>query len=135
MAIRVGFRLAVVIGTVLLAATSLGCPEANAIWVEEASTATSLVFRISTRRGGLDAIRPGYLQVTDCEDEPGTSRTLWMIVSEQNGDPLTRIAYGVAPSGYSTVTEARVLSSGCYTARLAGTGSVRFRVRDDGTIQ
>lgn len=128
MKMRYGVSLALV-GIAILVT---GCPKQTAIWVEEGSTSTRLLFRIASERGAEVPVNFQVLNVSRCE----SGERYWVISSTHEGvSPPLQVQYGVVPEGYATSVEAKPLGPGCYLASVIGTGRATFTIDDEGGIR
>lgn len=94
-------RVAASLGLAALAA----CPERTAVWIEQGSTATHLVFLVADTRGGHGRIALNDLRVAKCDDDPPRHHEYqWR------------------------------LTPGCYVVHISGTGWTQFDVSADGTV-
>jgi hypothetical protein len=121
------------IGTLAL----LACPERNAVWVEDGSTAMNLTFGVGRFRDGRGPALSDLpvFGVRQCLTGDESEVVVWQI---SRGDSLpavpTRIRYGEPPPGYNTTVGPRDLVPGCYEAFILGSGRARFRVGPDRTV-
>lgn len=133
--IRHPLRLTLVLGgTVAL----LACPEQTAVWVEDGSTATHMVFGVGRYRDRRDpplTELPTFI-VQRCTEPEADDDVVWQIAIDSSEAPVpSRIRYGEPPAGYVTKVGPRDLVPGCYDALTLGSGTVRFEVAPDGTVR
>jgi hypothetical protein len=104
-----------------------GCSFPLSLWVVSGSLARHLVFGISTRRYGVEVVRPTSIEVYRCADiyyrgddrgyYPPDHQLVWSASSRSDSSlkPTTRIAYGVPPAGLKNdVTPRELEIPGCY---------------------
>jgi hypothetical protein len=132
--IPVGVRLSVLlVGSLMV----LACPERTAVWVEEGSTATNLLFgvaRYRDRQGPPLSDLPTLI-VQRCTEPEADEDVVWQIVVGDSQPPVpTQIRYGEPPPGYRSRVAPRKLTPGCYLALILGSGRVTFEVASDGSV-
>lgn len=117
----------------------VACPEKNAVWVEDGSTATNLTFGVGSSRDGRGPPlgKLPTLAVVRCVPPGEAEDVIWQIAVAGPGEaPVpTRIRYGEPPRGYVSQVGPGELTPGCYEARTMGTGRVRFEVEPNGTVR
>jgi len=108
----------------------------SAVWVQPGSTATHLVFRISSRRGNEKPIWIGAFRVDRCGDDgsDATSAGLW-VIGNDSGGPVSRITYGAVPPGFTQYKTPLQLRPGCYRVTISGTGRTEFEIQSDGNVR
>ena len=114
-----------------LAATS-GCAARNAVWLEDGSTASKIVFRLAADRetGATPELFYG-LSVVTCKD----GNVMWTVGINSGDAPIpTRVTYGEPIPGFQTRVPPMRLTPGCYRVSISGPASARFQVRPDGSV-
>jgi hypothetical protein len=132
-----------------------GCQFALSLWVVTGSNARHLMFGISDRRDGGQAVRLTTIQVYRCVDiywrgtahgsYPPDSKLVWSAASgSTTAPPTTHFAYGRTPTGLKNVIEPHALEiPGCYFVHVyasdtmgdARSAAMGFRILQDGTIE
>jgi hypothetical protein len=104
-----------------------GCSFSLSLWVVSGSLARHLILGISTRRYGLELVRPSSIRVYRCADiyyrgndrgyYPPDRQLVWSASSRPDSGlkPTTRITYGAAPAGLKNDVAPHELEiPGCY---------------------
>jgi len=133
-----------------------GCQFALSLWVVTGSNARHLMFGISDRRDGGQAVRLRTIQVYRCVDiywrgaahgsYPPDSKLVWSAASgsDNRATPTTHFAYGRTLTGLKNVVQPHALETpGCYFVHVYASdamgddrsAAVGFRVLQDGTIE
>ena len=120
------------------ALTVLACPEQNAVWVEEGSSADSLVFGVGRFRDGrgppLSSV-PTFV-VLRCTEPDADEDVVWQVVVADSQAPVPdRIRYGTPPVGYHSTVGPQDLAPGCYQAAIVGSGRAAFEIASDGGVR
>jgi hypothetical protein len=131
---RIGLRLSLVL---VAAVTVLGCPEQTAVWVEDGSTATDLIFGVGRYRDGRGPPLSNLptLVVQRCTEPEADEDVVWQIAIRDIEAPVpARIRYGEPPPGYYSMVGPGDLTPGCYEADILGSGRVGFAIAPDGSV-
>jgi hypothetical protein len=115
-----------------------GCPVGYALWIQEGSTATHLVFRVSDLGEPTDPVRVTGLSVTpkSCQGRsfPDARSDVWRINGMGVAEKRSSFTYGQTPDGWEEVVRAAPLTTGCYVVWGAELPPRFFRVESDGRI-
>jgi len=112
----------------LVASVSWGCPPGGAAWLGSASGPWRPEFGVATQLGGDQSVGPTALIVAECAAN-GAPIVVWHIVPDAEMPPLpTRVRYGAAPEGYSTLVGAEPLHARCYHVSTKGTAELKFEL-------
>src|SRR5690349_11995263 len=107
---------------VIVGSIVAGCPEQTAVWVDDGTPVSELVFHLGRTPGRSRAIRVDFLTISSCTQASGPNAIAWAI-DRRTSALVDHIAYGVAPSGFVTARAAGELRPGCYYAEIQGEGS------------
>jgi hypothetical protein len=112
-----------------------GCSFGLSLWVVSGSLARHLVLGISTRRYGVEVVRPTSIEVYRCADiyyrgddrgyYPPDRQLVWSASSRSDSGlkPTTRITYGVPPGGLKNDVAPHELEiPGCYVVQAHAYG-------------
>lgn len=114
-----------------------GCQVHYALWIEEGSTSSNLVFRVSQVDDPLEPVRITGLSVTPkpCSDRlVPFAPDIWRINGMGVAGETSSISYGQTPAGWEEVVRAAPLTAGCYVAWGPQLPPRFFRVESDGRI-
>jgi hypothetical protein len=89
-------RAAACIGVAWLAS----CPEVSAVWIEEGSTASHLVFGMASKRGGHGNFAFYGLRVSNCDGPYIREGAVWLVLRSTGNQEVHRIVYGEPPPGF-----------------------------------
>ena len=114
----------------------LGCPrEQLAVWIEESSTADSLVFGLGDRyRSGPPTRRLDFFRVHPCPENRVWQAAIWDITGATPNPPST-ILFGHVPEGYTEqVSAPDPILPGCYAVYTNDGIATRFEVSQTGGV-
>jgi hypothetical protein len=127
----------------VLYAALAGCSHQTSIWVQEGSSADSLVFELGRERGRAVPVAMGFIRVDRCEAlraSPGVippvSRAAWVLEGiPQQAAEISSVRYGAAVPGYRELQPPAALErSGCYVVAISGTGETGFEIDPSGRV-
>ena len=110
------------------------CPEPSAVWIEEGSTASHLVFGMASTRGGHGDFAFYYLRVSNCGGPYMHEGAVWLISRHDGRAEVHRIVYGEPPPGFASEQGPKPLTPGCYAVKVDGTGSTTFDISASGAV-
>jgi hypothetical protein len=131
------------ISALLLYAALAGCSRQTSIWVQEGSSADSLVFELGWKRGRAVPIAMGFIRVDRCEAlraSPGVippvPQAAWVLEGiPQQAREISSVRYGAAVPGYRELQPPAALERpGCYVVAISGTGETGFAIDPSGRI-
>lgn len=115
-----------------------GCQVRYNLWIEEGSTNSDLVFRVSQVDDPSEPVRITGFSVTPkpCSDRvvPSAQFDIWRINGMGVTGETSSINYGQTPPGWEEVVPAAVLASGCYVAWGAELRPRFFQVEEGGRV-
>jgi hypothetical protein len=119
----------------VLAALVIGCAPKPTIGLDTASAATAAIFTLAIP-GSDVAPTIAAFRVDACAPAGGAPfEAVWFTRSpSDDGQPLARITYGIAPTGWRSVQGPHPLVPGCYRAAISRAAPLEFDVRPDGRI-
>ena len=123
-------RAAACIGVAWLAS----CPEVSAVWIEEGSTASHLVFGMASKRGGHGNFAFYGLRVSNCGGPYIREGAVWLVLRGVGNEVVHRIVYGEPPPGFVSEQGPKPLVPGCYAVTVDGTGSTTFDISATGAV-
>ena len=126
-------RRVVAIAVILLSATA-ACGPTWEIRLEDTATGSPPTFVLS-HRGSAEPARVAAFRVDAC-DARGSPPidTHWLTVAPGAPQPVTRVIYGISPTGWRTAQGPHPLLPGCYRAAVAGAPPLEFDVLVDGRV-
>ena len=110
------------------------CPQRTAVWIEQGSTASHVIFGIADTRHGSGRVSIGVVRVYGCEAPDGGQGAMW-VVSPKNGTAnVHQLVYGETPPGFVSDQGPRPLAPGCYRVAISGTGRTQFTIDATGAV-
>lgn len=118
------------------------CPRGGVTWIAGGETEADLTFGISSTRDGTTGVQFGAFRVERCEGPSAswprdTLGLAWLLVGTLPGqhDYPSRLRYGYAPPGFTSMIGPKPLEAGCYFASSGIGGRVSLTVDSVGRIR
>ena len=128
-------QLAPRVGLVAIAMLVASCDPATRIAIDPESRAPDVSFVLSSGATSRPATVAAF-RVDRCEARGSpTPESHWLTLAPSGAEPISRITYGVPPTGWRSTQGPQPMAPGCYRAAVASAPPLEFDVLADGDVK